>query len=171
MLDKLKEIENNLIIELLNQPLLWKTKFIDYETPFVERVYTEINELRLSLHYIHPCEKSFIHPHVWPSAMHVIDGIYEMGLYYPNEFNELSCVSTLISNGDLYYEMLDRKSQHHVKPINNICKSVMLTDKPIWVENDIKLSYKLNNLNETRKIEIIESFKDYYNKYLVNNNI
>ena len=162
MLDILKYIEKTQILNLLNQPEIWKTKLIDYEPPIVERVYTEIGDYRLSLHFIHPCDEAFIHPHVWKSAMHIIEGSYEMGLYYPNEKNELECVSTIFTRKEFYYEMLNKKAQHYVKPIDSICKTVMLTGKPIWKENGVEVNKELVDLTESRKNEILDFYKLYY---------
>lgn len=162
MIDILKEIERNKIKDLLNQPEVWKTKLIDYEPPIVERVYTQLGDYRLSLHFIHPCKESLIHPHVWESGMHIIEGEYEMGLYYPNEEGVLQEVSKLITKGEFYYEMLHRKAQHYVRPIGEVCKTVMLTGLPIWKENDMIVSKTLFDLSESRKIEILNFYKNFY---------
>lgn len=164
MIELLKEIEKNQILELLNQPEIWKSKLIDYEPPIVERVYTQLGDYRLSLHFIYPCQEALVHPHVWPSAMHVVHGTYEMGLYYPDEKEDLQCVSSLITNGDFYYEMLSRKAQHYVRPVGEICKTIMLTGLPIWKENDMIVNKQLEDLSETKKNEILNYFKQYYEK-------
>ncbi len=161
MIQRLKNIEAQ-ILPLLKQPDKWKSKLIDYEPPIVERVYTQLGDYRLSLHFIYPCEESLIHPHVWESAMHVIDGTYEMGLF-SNE-GELKNVSKIISTGEFYYEMLERNSQHYIKPVNSVCKTVMLTGLPIWKENDMKVNKELIDLSETRKNSILNYFKEYYEK-------
>ncbi len=164
MIKILKEIEENQILDLLNQPEIWKTKLIDYEPPIVERVYTQLGDYRLSLHFIHPCEEALVHPHVWESGMHILEGTYEMGLFYPDEEGWLQCVSKIITERDFYYEMLNRKAQHYVRPIGSICKSVMLTGKPIWKENDMVVNKPLEDLTEERKQEILTYYKEYYGK-------
>jgi hypothetical protein len=164
MIKRLKEIEKNQILDLLNQPEIWKSKLIDYEPPIVERVYTQLEDYRLSLHFIHPCEESLVHPHVWESGMHIIEGEYEMALYYPDENDILQEVSKIITKGDFYYEMLNRKAQHYVKPIGGICTTVMLTGLPIWKENDMIVNKVLEDLSETRKLEILNYYKKYYSK-------
>lgn len=164
MINFLKEIEKNQILYLLNQPEIWKSKLIDYEPPIVERVYTQLGDIRLSLHFIHPCEEALIHPHVWESGMHILEGQYEMSLYYPESDGELKCVASLITEKDFYYEMMERKAQHYVRPIGGICKTVMVTGKPIWKDNDMVVNKQLNDLTEERKIEIIDFYKKYYNK-------
>ncbi len=164
MIQKLKDIEKNQILDLLEKPEVWKTKLIDYEPPIVERVYTVVGDYRLSLHWIHPCTEALVHPHIWESGMHIIEGIYDMSLYYPDTDSNLKCVASLITEKDFYYEMMDRKAQHYVRPIGGICKTVMLTGKPIWKENDMVVNKPLVDLSEERKIEILNYYKEYYLK-------
>lgn len=164
MIKRLKEIEKNQILDLLNQSEIWKSKLIDYEPPIVERVYTQLDDIRLSLHFIHPCEEALVHPHVWESGMHILEGQYEMSLFYPDADGALKCVASLITEKDFYYEMMDRKAQHYVRPVGGICKSVMLTGKPIWKENDMVVNKPLFDLSEERKAEILNFYKEYYDK-------
>lgn len=162
MIKKLKEIERNQILDLLNNPNIWKSKLIDYEPPIVERVYTQLDDIRLCLHFIHPCEEALIHPHVWQSGMHILEGQYEMSLYYPNKAGDLKCVASLITEKDFYYEMMEKDAQHHVRPIGGICKTVMLIGQPIWKENDMVVSKPLYDLSEERKNEILNYYIEYY---------
>ncbi len=94
--------------------------------------------------------------------MHILEGIYDMSLYYPDIDGNLKCVASLISEKDFYYEMMDRKAQHYVRPIGGICKTVMLTGKPIWKENDMITNKILIDLSEERKTEILNYYKEYY---------
>ena len=70
----------------------WKSIYVDYEHPHVERVWREytINDIqyRIYLHRIHPPEgKALYHPHPWPSAISVLDGSYETGIGYGHNSN------------------------------------------------------------------------------------
>jgi hypothetical protein len=165
MIQKLKNIEKDQILDLLDKPEIWKTKLIDYEPPIVERVYTTIGDCRLSLHWIHPCTEALVHPHVWESGMHIIEGTYEMGLFYPDGEGMLQEVSKIICYENFYYEMMNRKAEHYVKPIGDICKTVMLTGQPIWKENDMIVNKALVDLSEERKGEILNYYKKYYLKF------
>ena len=66
--------------ELLKDEFLWSTVDVDYETPRVERVWTQVGPMRINLHRIHPCKEALMHPHPWPSAVAVVHGEYEMGV-------------------------------------------------------------------------------------------
>ena len=53
-LAQLRTIEPE-IVKLLSSPKKWSSLLIDYQPPKVERVFTQIGDLRVSLHCIHPC--------------------------------------------------------------------------------------------------------------------
>lgn len=63
MLDRLKAVEAQ-VLKLLETPEIWKSLLIDYHPPKVERLYTQLDDLRVSLHCIHPCnpEDALFHP-------------------------------------------------------------------------------------------------------------
>src|SRR5690349_2249699 len=80
MLDVLLQAERE-VRTLLKDESGWKTLFINYHPPFVERLWRPFGEeYRLFLHCIHPCteEQALFHPHPWPSAMRVLEGTYWM---------------------------------------------------------------------------------------------
>src|SRR5438045_1563732 len=54
MLKELRQAEAALP-KLLARPEIWKTLLINYRPPLVERLYTDWNGIRLSLHCIHEC--------------------------------------------------------------------------------------------------------------------
>jgi len=78
MLNVLQEVEKELLALLDKTD--WNSVNIDYETPHVERLWIPYGDYRVSLHRIHQCEKSLMHPHPWPQAVRVISGCYEMGV-------------------------------------------------------------------------------------------
>lgn len=204
MIEDLKHIEKTVLMDLLKNPSIWNTLDVNYYPPRVERLWTQLEDQRLMLHIIHPCEPltSLYHPHAWPSVMHVLDGKYEMGLGIKHSSGMLEKIAiqkgkespsfivlpkkkqedqrTIIRqicklemNGDNYYEMLDIKGWHYVRPINNVCLTVMLTGEP-WshdieykVEKDGQPTWgKLPELTEHRKLEILEIFKEHYRLFL-----
>ena len=175
MIELLKEIELKLP-ELLKDPSVWKTVDVNYHPPRVERLWTQLGENRLMLHVIHPCkfEEALYHPHPWPSAMHILEGRYETGLGFKDTSNyimddpikpyyfKIKQIAKLELTGDNYYEMLDPKGWHYVRPIDDVCYSIMLIGKP-WESNQGKGlpdPGKLLELSEERKLEIIQVFKD-----------
>lgn len=164
MIENLKQIEKTMIISLLNKPEIWNSLLIDYHPPLVERLWTQIGNYRLFLHFIQPCsaEDALFHPHPWPSAMHVIKGTYEMGLGFgPGlEVPEKMC-TILIPDGGIYYDMTHIDGWHYVRPIDFPCSTVMLTGKP-WGREAPKSDEPLKPLDEERKIIMLEYFKKFY---------
>ena len=130
------------------------------------------------------------HPHTWPSAIHILSGKYEMGLatkYLPgfSEMNEIlngNCVDKAVKylgpdlndshsfvkeicrvelEGNNYYEMLSPDGWHYVRPIGEVCASVMLTGKP-WGTEEIKDPGKLGPLPPGKKAIMLQWFEEYY---------
>lgn len=174
MIEELKDIiKDGRFKVLLNNPDIWESKDVDYTTPRVERVWIPINDMRLSLHVIHPCEvgTAFLHQHVWESAMFVlpIGGLYEhtIGVRTYDEYGDagdgkdyIACKQ--IVEGAMYYEMLERATIHSVRPISQPVFTIMLSGKPIWRDNSCKLPKKLVSLSDERKKEILLTFKEYF---------
>lgn len=164
MIDKLKQIEDKLILELLSQPDIWQTLFVDYHPPIVERLWTQINKYRISLHFIHACEAkdALFHPHPWPSAMHVLHGSYEMGLGFgeSEEAPENMC-TIFVPNGNMYYDMTHINGWHYVRPVGSVCSTVMLSGEP-WERKAPKSDYPLKQLDSSRKVIMLEYFSNYY---------
>ena len=57
MIDRLKQIEDKLILELLSQSDIWNFTIIDDKIPIIEKLYTQINKHTISLQFIHTSEK------------------------------------------------------------------------------------------------------------------
>lgn len=128
MLTYLNEVLNKFIDKRwivgkgLNQ---WNSVYVDYERPFVERLWIQDGENRIYIHRIHPCEQPFYHPHPWPSAMFVLSGSYEMKLGSDSVVH----IRTLMGE-DHHYEMTNLSSWHSVRPIDKPVISIMVTGKP-----------------------------------------
>jgi hypothetical protein len=74
-------------------------------------------------------------------------------------------ISKLILGVDSYYEMLVPESWHYVRPINNIVKSVMLTDKKFTNGREnftLRPEKPLIELKNERAEEIRKWFLLYY---------
>lgn len=166
MIDKLKQIEDIKILSLLNDASIWESKLIDYTFPIVERLWCQIGNYRLCLHFIHKCsrEESFLHPHPWPSAVHVIDGEYEMGLGFGEGIEEPEVFSTIISSGDMYYDMSNRDAWHYVRPTIGPCASVMLTGEP-WDREmpNSNCSKQYKKISDIRIYTMLDYFRKKYN--------
>lgn len=171
MIEELKKIiKDERFKYLLSNPDLWQSKDIDYHPPRVERVWIPINDMRLSLHVIHPCEdgESLVHPHPWESAMYVlpIGGIYEHQIGFRSEVSPDVFVDTIVCKqivrGGMYYEMMDPDGVHSVRPLIQPVFTIMLSGKPIWQENVCVVQKKLVSLSDERKKEILLTFKNYF---------
>lgn len=171
MIDLLKEIEKNQIVDLLTNGS-WKSLNVDYHPPFVERVWIQLGENRLSLHVIHPCEEgeSLWHPHPWKTSFRVFSkgGIYEQGI--GSSFIDPLLSSTHVFTplmkmevpGDMYYEMTHSDCAHYVRPIDEQVYTIMLSGPAEWTENSIKADKELKPLSDARVEEILEIFKSFY---------
>lgn len=162
MLNVLAQVENDLPT-LLQDETLWRSLFVDYHPPFVERLWTHWNDYRVFLHRIHPCERgqALFHPHPWPSAMRVLEGEYEMALGFGPGMDEPPVASLMISRGDFRYEMTHPDSWHYVRPIDTPTLSVMVTGKP-WERDSHKSSKTLHPLEQEQADELLRLFRDHY---------
>lgn len=162
MLDALHDAERTLP-ELLRNPDLWKSVFVDYHPPFVERLWCEWGGNRLYLHRIHPCaeHEALFHPHPWPSAMRILSGTYEMAVGY-GIGEELPPVAAKIIFGvGSEYEMTDPNGWHYVRPLGEPTMSLMITGKP-WERWAPKSERSLSPLASDKEAEILEFFRTTY---------
>lgn len=164
MLDKLLDIETKLPALLRDQTVKWRSVLVDYHPPVVERLWLDIDDLRLYLHRIHSCsrEEALFHPHPWPSAMRIVDGQYEMGVGYSSTASPPeSPLTTLLVVPGTAYAMTDPNSWHYVCPVTATSLSVMITGKP-WGRSSPKPGKPLQELSESMKQALIEDFARHY---------
>jgi hypothetical protein len=154
MIEILKNIESNFILNLLSNYDNWNTHF--EENPHIEKLYTDVTvdntQYRLFLHYNYPCIDAPLHNHEHNLALRVLDGVYEMGIANFNHF----ILCKIQCYGGMYYEMTDANAYHYVIPRNGITKAVMV--------HDIPRDFKNIPLGEDRKNEIFNWFYDFYKK-------
>jgi hypothetical protein len=114
----------------------WNTLDVNYEPPRVERLWRQFDDdHRVYLHRIYPCDKALFHPHPWPSAVLICDGVYEMGIGYGKGMEDPPVASkTLLSSGSAY-EMVNPDAWHYVKPLGKPSFSLMVTGKPFGLYN------------------------------------
>lgn len=178
MIDRLKNIEK-ILPDLLQTPDIWNTLDVNYHPPRVERLWTQLGKDRIMLHIIYPCttEQALYHPHPWASAIHILDGEYEMGLgvkapgfmgaseALKGKNSEIYEICKLTLTAGSYYEMLKKKGWHYVRPIDKPCTSVMLIGEP-WGNEEEKdqpvPKEKLKKMPKKRKLEIIKHFQGFF---------
>ena len=173
-IEKLKQIERVKLYDLLCDPSIWKSVDVNYHPPHVERLWCQLGKHRLFLHFSHTCkpEEPLFHHHPWPSAIHVIDGEYEMGMGFGKGIEEPEIFSTIISKGSLYYDMPHRDGWHYIRPIDAVCASVMLTGEP-W-GREMPSSEKVGELgclHNDRVFVMLEYFKGKFRYTVKNDNI
>ena len=164
MIKKLKNIEKTVLVDMLKDPSIWKSLDIDYHPPRVERLYTDYDGYRICLHKIYFCRKedALYHPHPWKAAFHILDGKYETGLGYSETTDKPKVLSTVISKGEMYYEMTDPNTWHYVKPLhkNDWCYSIMLSGDKFKDMNPAvqKSDKELKPLSDEKKESLLHSF-------------
>jgi hypothetical protein len=162
MLDLLHSVELALPI-LLRDETRWKSVFVNYHPPFVERLWCEWQENRIYLHCIHPCyaEDALLHPHPWPSTMKVLSGNYEMGIGHGSGTSKPPLAARLILAAGSEYEMTNPDGWHYVRPLNVPSISLMVTGKP-WGRTSPKSDKPLLELSPERQKEIFKFFRSIY---------
>ena len=119
--------------------IAWKSLDINYHPPRVERLWTQIDTLRLMIHRIHPTigtsfdQEALFHPHPWPSAILIVSGQYEMGVGYGETAQPPPVAARITLGPGGYYEMTDKNGWHYVAPRKESSISIMLIDTP-WEE-------------------------------------
>ncbi len=121
-IDLPKLINGRIIDEQGDINEVWKSLFINYEPPHVERLYTQVGLYRIMLHRITPVigADPLFHPHPWPSAVKIIDGWYDMvtGVVEgcPINAREIGVGATITLAPLSLYEMVDYNGWHSVNP-------------------------------------------------------
>lgn len=172
-IEKLQQIERVKIYDLLCDASLWKSVNINYHPPHVERLWCQLGAYRLYLHFIHPCdrEQALFHPHPWPSAIHVIEGQYEMGMGFGEGIEEPEVFSTILSQGNMYYEMPHKDGWHYVRPLS-VCSSIMLAGEPWGREMPAADEVgQLGGLHNDRVHVMLEYFKGKFRHTVKTDNI
>ena len=149
--------------QLLIDESSWNSLRIDYHFPTINRLWLQRGEYRVYLHKSYPCKigEALFHPHPWPSAIRVLNGIYEMGIGY-GKSNVLPPVAAkIITSNGFYYEMTDPNGWHYIRPINNPTMSLMVAGKP-WSRVAPKSHKILKPLSTKQKRELFDFFRDWY---------
>lgn len=164
MLKLLNDLEKR-IPELLKDESMWQGLFVDYHAPFVERLWTQAEENRISLHKIYPCEngEALFHPHPWPQACKILKGSYEMSVGYGEDHSSPPPYAvTLVMAEGATYEMIDPNGWHYVRPLGEPTLSIMVTGKPWSVEKKTDKNVELKPLSENQRTTLFNEFRKIY---------
>ena len=162
MLGILEAIENELP-ELLVRPAGWGTLDVNYHPPCVERLMRRWGDYRICLHRIPPCDSSeaLFHPHLWPSAMHILSGTYEMAVGYDAGNEPPPAAATLIAECDMKYEMVDPNSWHYGRPFDEVAMIIMVTGQP-WDRWSPGGDESFRTLSDDTRDEILAFFRAHF---------
>lgn len=162
MLTKLSEVEK-VLPELLKHEAQWNDLFINYHPPFVERLWLQLGDYRISLHRIHPCTKdeALFHPHPWPSAMRIVHGSYEMAVGYGSGNDSPPVAILIIATQGFSYEMTHPDTWHYVRPVDEPVYTPMVTGKP-WKRESSQADKTLQSLSERQRRELFNFFRGVY---------
>lgn len=165
MLGLLKIAEESLP-DMLADGARWKSLWVDYHEPFVERLWTNADldgvSCRVFLHKIHPAgaKGCLFHPHPWPSAMRVL-GRYEMSMGFGSGMDEPPVFTRLILGDGDVYEMSHPDGWHAVAPIGEPSHSLMVAG-PSWQREAHKPTHALTELEPEKAQALMEFFKKRY---------
>ncbi len=149
----------------------WESLKVVHDTPEVWRLWLQLGEVRLNLHYILNCDDPFMHFHPWPSIVQCVKGGYlhttaacngnpDIILQKANEgkieeFAEgLTKITTLIVPGS-YYIMTDPRQAHSVQVLEGFVanSSIMITGLKYFENASRLLSRKAPVKNPELTIE------------------
>jgi hypothetical protein len=165
MLTILSAVEKELPV-LLKDESAWRSVYVDYHPPTVERLWLNWREFRVYLHRIHACppREALFHPHPWPSAMRILSGAYEMAVGYGKGEAPPPIAALVLAEGNFRYEMTDPDAWHYVRPIGGPTVSLMVSGKP-WERWAPKSEKAFHPLNAEQCKEIFQFFRQHYKKY------
>lgn len=164
MLEVLEEVERRFRDGILyNHPDHWKTLYIDYHPPVVERLWTSWGHCRIYLHRIFPCSRkeALWHPHPWPSAVKILSGSYEMGVGFGKGQMAPPLASLVRLSAGSSYEMTNPDGWHFVRPIGGPSFSIMVSGLP-WGREFPQPEEPLKPLTPRQITEIMSFFGKEY---------
>jgi hypothetical protein len=165
LLAVLEHIEVRLLPDLLRKPDSWQSLFVDYEPPFVERLWTAVTvdgePYRVFLHRIHPAEldRCLFHPHPWPSAIKILSGTYLMNCGYGPGMEPPPVSMRLKLATGTSYEMAHPDGWHCVSPVGEPSCSLMVTGAP-WT----RLSHKPTKTLQPLAPDVAENLLTFFRR-------
>lgn len=144
----------------------WESVWVDYDKPYVERVWRTYGHDRFCLHRIHPCAlgEAFYHPHPWPSKMWILAGEYEQGIGYGVGIDPPPIAATVLMGPGSSYEMSDPNAWHYVRPIGGPVVTLMVSGRPFDPPRPMPgmPTDPLSPLSFDAKEEILNFFRSMY---------
>ena len=165
MIEKLKQIESKLLLDLLSKPNIWNTAMIDHSKPLVEKLWTQVGNYSITLQFIHHCgiKDAIYHLHASPSAIHMLEGDFDMGIGFGENIPDEVC-SMFVKGGNMYYDMKNVNGWQYIRPAVAVCSMTMLSGKP-WDRMLPESDQPNKEIDSNRKFIILEYFEKYYRRY------
>lgn len=163
MLELLQEAERELP-SILNNVSDWKSLYIDYHPPVVERLSIPWwDGYRLSLHKIHPCsrEEALYHPHPWPAAGKIIRGRYETAVGFGPGTEPPPMASRFTLFPGAVWEMTEPDAWHYVRPLVEPVYTWMISGVP-WIKESPTPSKPLRFLTAQEAGDLLAVFVREY---------
>lgn len=160
------------ILDYMKDEQAWSSMFIDYEKPYVERLWRSWRaHFRISLHRIHTCheDEPLFHPHPWPSAIRILSGVYEMGIGHGAGDSKPPVNTRVILTSGCVYEMIDPDEWHYVRPLTDTSHSVMITDLP-WGRRAPRSEKPLGTLNQAQQGDLFNTCRAFYRGAILDRN-
>lgn len=133
MMQRLIDFVHHYLPAMLNTPERWDSLIVNRRKPHTYRVFTILEGgERLCLHKFDPCSttEAFMHPHPWPGAFLLLEGMYEMWVgHSPDRTSKPVDVTKLRLHDWSAYEITDPLTWHSVTPLTE-CWTVMLNGPP-----------------------------------------
>jgi hypothetical protein len=167
LLAVLERIESGPLPGLLARADQWQSLFVDYEPPFVERLWAPVSvdgaAYRVFLHRIHPAdpERCLFHPHPWPSAIKILSGSYWMNAGHGAGFEPPPVSMRLKLVAGASYEMAHPDGWHSVCPLGEPSRSIMVTGAP-WSRPSHKPTKQLLPLDPAAADALLGFFRRAY---------
>ena len=164
ILKELSHYNQQELIKLLNSDAPFQSLFVDYEHPYVERLYLPGDKYRLSLHKILPhdwtIQDSLYHRHDYPTGIKIFDGMYKMESgYSPNELEPENACTSYYNSWSMYI-MTDPNQWHRIKHIDWPSYSMMITGPKFRREKTNRPSKKQYPLGAERIQGLKNEFLD-----------
>jgi hypothetical protein len=162
MIDTLLQAEKELPTLLQNEDI-WRGLYADSERPHLMRLWCQWGENRINLHHFSHCRRGerFWHGHPWKMAVRVLEGEYEMGVGYQDEFGVIKNIDLLMGSGSLY-DMCDQYGRHYVRPVGDGAWTLMVTGPVVWSKQHLAVNTPSRDLTALERTEIFSYFRAKY---------
>lgn len=187
----LEEMEQK-IPALLADRTQWKSYLIDYQPPYLMRIFCDVyceylqSNVRVNLHYFFPTTKEALeehclaankdnevenlyHPHAWASCMRILDGTYDQWIGFATQRGLTTIPPKVhymtLQQGDSY-AMNHPWLWHQVIPRANAAVTTLMVTyiPPKWDQETPKSTKHLRSLTEKELSFMFTHFAKYFSK-------